>query len=173
MVTGYRDRIRILIVLAAACFASGCGYYSTSSRTAKDIKSIHVPFFDNLTTEPNLDITVTERIVDFLLLDNTLNVTEEDYADAVLSGEIIEFINRPFSFNQELGAEEYHVVVKVKVSLFNRKKNEPIWTDQVISGDGSYFVDVEDENTNDFDGAVDESITEITERILNLTVQDW
>jgi outer membrane lipopolysaccharide assembly protein LptE/RlpB len=173
METGYRDRIRILIALAAVCLAAGCGYYSTTSRTAKDIKSIHVPFFDNLTTEPNLDITVTERIVDFLLIDNTLNVTEEDYADAILTGEIIEFINRPFSFNTELNAEEYHVVVKVKVSLYNRRKNEPIWTEQVISGDGSYFVDVADENAQTFDGAVDESITEITERILNLTVQDW
>lgn len=158
---------------AAILFACGCGYYSTSSRTAKDIKSIHVPFFENLTAEPNLDITVTERIIDFLLIDNTLDVTDEDYADAVLSGEIVEFINRPFSFNNDLNAEEYHVVVKVKVSLYNRKKNEPIWSDQVISGDGSYFVDVADQNAQTFDGAVDESITEITERILNLTVQDW
>lgn len=100
-------------------------------------------------------------------------VSDENSADAVLTGEIVEFINRPFSFSSELNAEEYHVVVKVNISLFNRRTNEPIWSNQVISGDGSYFVDVADEDAQTFDAAVDESITEITERILNLTVQDW
>ena len=173
MITPRLEKHLVLPGLLALCLVAGCGSYSTTSRTAKDIKSIHVPFFDNLTTEPNLEITVTERIINNLIIDNTLDVTDENSADAVLSGEIIEFINRPFSFNADLNAEEYHVVVKVKISLFNRRKNEPIWSDKVISGDGSYFVDVADENAQTFDGAVDESITEITERILNLTVQDW
>ncbi len=168
------DKLVVLAGLLVACLLVGCGYYGTSSRTAKDIKSLHVPFFENLTTEPNLEITVTERIINNLIFDNTLDVvSDENSADAVLTGEIVEFINRPFSFNSELNAEEYHVVVKVNISLFNRRTNEPIWSNQVISGDGSYFVDVADEDTQTFDAAVDEAITEITERILNLTVQDW
>lgn len=166
-------RLPALIVLAVALTAGGCGYYSTSSRTAKDIKSIAVPFFINQTTQPDLEITVTEQIIDNLVADNTLSVRDEDYADAVLNGEIIEFVNVPFSFNNELNAQEYNVVVKVKVSLFNRRKNEPIWSDMIISGDGSYFVDAVDEPEKTFDGAVAESIREITERILNLTTQDW
>lgn len=153
--------------------ATGCGYYGTTSRTAKDIKSVAVPFFDNQTTQPNLEIIVTENVINNLVADNTLKVTDEDYADAILEGEIIEFIDRPFSFNNELNAEEYHVVIKVKLSLFNRRLNEPIWEDRIISGDGSYFVDVADENVQTFDGAVEESVKEITERILNITVQDW
>jgi outer membrane lipopolysaccharide assembly protein LptE/RlpB len=168
------DKLAVLTGMLVLCLLAGCGYYGTSSRTAKDIKSVHVPFFENLTAEPNLEITVTERIIDNLIFDNTLDVvSDENSADAVLTGQIVEFINRPFSFNSELNAEEYHVVVKVKISLFNRRTNEPIWTDQVISGDGSYYVDVTDEKAQTFDSAVDESITEITERILNLTVQDW
>jgi len=153
--------------------ATGCGYYGTTSRTAKDIKSIAVPFFDNQTTQPNLEIIVTENVINNLVADNTLKVTDEDYADAILEGEIIEFIDRPFSFNNELNAEEYHVVIKVKLSLFNRRLNEPIWENRIISGDGSYFVDVADENAQTFAGAVEESVKEITERILNITVQDW
>jgi outer membrane lipopolysaccharide assembly protein LptE/RlpB len=162
-----------LAVLTASLTVGACGYYSTSSRTAKDIKSVAVPFFVNLTTEPDLEITVTERLINNLVADNTLKVTDEEYADAVLTGEIVEFINVPFSFDNELDAQEYNVVIKVKVSLFNRRKNEPIWSDMIISGDGSYFVDAVDSVAQTFDGAVVESIREITERILNLTVQDW
>jgi len=149
----------------------GCGY-STTSRTAKDIKSIHVPFFENKTAQPNLELSVTDRIIDFLVRDNTLKVVSEDAADAILDGQITEFANRPFSFNQDLNAEEYIVVIKVVVSLFNRKTNEPIWQNRSIEGNGSYFVE-QVESGRTFDDAVEESLQEITNQILNLTVQDW
>ena len=162
----------ILIVLAITAFSQGCGSYSTTSRTAKDIKSIYIPFFENTTAEPNLEITVTESIVANLISDNTIRVADEDRADAVLQGSIISFENRPFSFNQDLNAEEYRVIIRVRVSLFKQGTNEPIWSDQTINGDGSYFLEpVNDGNT--LDDAIGEAISEITDRILNLTVQDW
>jgi len=162
------------VVLALGLAVSGVGAcgYSTTSRTAKDIKSIHVPFFENTTSEPNLEITVTENLIQFLIDDNTLKVTSEDRADAVLEGKIVGFDNRPFSFNRDLNAEEYHVEVRVTASLFSRKTNSFIWQNRAFHGDGSYFVDrVEGGNT--FDDAVAESIKEITDLILNLTTQDW
>jgi len=161
----------IFIAVAALVLIGGCGY-STTSRTAKGIKSIHVPFFENATAEPNLEITVTESIIQNIIDDNTLKVTDENDADAILEGRIVSFENRPFSFNLQLNAEEYHVAVNVVVSLFNRRTNTAIWKDRALSGDGNYFVDPV-EGGNDFDGAVAESIKEITERILNLTTQDW
>jgi outer membrane lipopolysaccharide assembly protein LptE/RlpB len=156
---------------AVLALAVACGY-STTSRTAKDIRTIYVPFFENKTSEPNLEISVTERIIQHLVTDNTLKVVSEDGADAVLDGQIVEFRNQPFSFNSELNAEEYHVTIRVVATLFNRRQNEPIWQNRSFQGDGSYFVEqVADGRT--IDDAIDESIREITERILNLTVQDW
>jgi outer membrane lipopolysaccharide assembly protein LptE/RlpB len=160
-----------LALLSAAGLVAGCGY-STTSRTAKDIKSIYVPFFENRTPEPQLEISVTERIINNLVQDNTLKVVPEAAADAVLDGQIVGFKNQPFSFNQELNAEEYHVVVTVVVTLFNRRTNEPIWENRNFVGDGSYFVE-NVENGRTYEDAVEESVREITERILNLTVQDW
>jgi outer membrane lipopolysaccharide assembly protein LptE/RlpB len=155
----------------AVALVAGCGY-STTSRTAKDIKSIYVPFFENQTAEPNLEISVTERVIQNLVTENTLKVVREDDADAILDGRIIEFKNQPFSFNQNLNAEEYIVVIKVVATLYNRRTNEPIWKDRPFSGDGSYFIEqVGGEQT--FNSAIDEALREITERILNLTVQDW
>jgi len=151
--------------------ACGCGY-GTNTRTAKDIKTIYVPFFENKTSEPNLEISVTQRIIDNLVADNTLKVVPENGADAVLDGQITDFKNLPFSFNQNLNAEEYHVVVTVVCTLFNRRTNEPIWEKRSFVGDGSYFVE-QVEGGRTFDQAIDESIKEITDRILNLTVQDW
>lgn len=163
-------RLRVAAALASlACVACG---YSTTSRTAKDIKSVHVPFFDNQTAEPNLEISVTERIIDNLVRDNTLKVVPEDGADAILDGEVVEFKNLPFSFNQNLDAEEYIVVIRVVATLFNRRTNDPIWQDRSFQGDGQYFIEQVEEGRT-LEDAIDESLREITDRILNLTVQDW
>lgn len=164
-------RILRAALLLGVSLAMACGY-STTSRTAKDIKSVHVPFFANETAEPNLEISVTENIIDNLVTDNTLKVVSENNADAILDGRIVEFKNQPFSFNQNLDAEEYIVVIRVVATLFNRRTNEPIWQERSFQGDGSYFIEqVADGRT--FNDAVEESLREITERILNLTVQDW
>lgn len=166
-------RSAVLLLLAcAAGLAAGCGY-STTSRTAKDIKSIYVPFFENRTSEPQLEISVTELIVDNLVRDNTLKVVPEAACDAVLDGEIVAFKDQPFSFNQDLNAEEYHIVITVNATLFNRRTNEPIWEKRNFVGDGSYFVENVDPNGRTRQSAVEESVREITERILNITVQDW
>jgi hypothetical protein len=166
-----RRRRSALALAVVGLFAVACGY-STTSRTAKDIKTIYVPFFENLTAEPNLEISVTERVIDNLVADNTLKVVPEDGADAVLDAQIVEFKNQPFSFNQDLNAEEYIVVIRVVATLFNRRTNEPIWEKRSFQGDGSYFIEQVGEGRT-FDDAVNESLREITERILNLTVQDW
>jgi outer membrane lipopolysaccharide assembly protein LptE/RlpB len=158
-------------LLVAVTAVSGCGY-STSSRTAKDIKSVSVPFFENNTSEPNLELTVTDRIIQNLVDDNTLSVVDEAESDAVLEGKIKSFENAPFSFNRDLNAEEYHVIVTVEATLFNRRLNQPIWENETFRGDGSYFLDVAQEGFT-FEDALDEALSEITERILNLTVQDW
>ncbi len=175
MKTKFRQNSTAIIaaIAAATLTVGGCGYYSTKSRTAKDIKSVAVPFFENNTSEPDLEVTITQKIIDNLILDNTLKVKDEEYADAVLTGKIVEFFNRPFSFDTELNAQEYHVIIKVQATLFDRRKNVAIWSDKIISGDGNYFVDAVGEPAQTFDGAVDESIREITERILSMTVQDW
>ncbi len=165
------DTLAVLALALVASAAAGCGY-STTSRTARDIKSIYVPFFENTTSEPNLEISVTERIIRNLVEDNTLKVVGENAADAVLEGRITEFQNRPFSFNQNLNAEEYIVVIKVVVTMFNRRTNEPIWEGRSIEGNGSYFVE-QVANGRTFSDAVEESLLEITNQILNLTVQDW
>ena len=150
---------------------SGC-WYSTTSRTAKDIKSISVPFFENNTTEPSLEISVTEKIIQNLVDDNTLKVVDADEADAILEGNIIEFKNVPFSFNMDLDAEEYQVELRVQVSLFNRRQNSPIWEKKTIKGDGSYFLDASESGLT-YEDALEEAILEITDQILNMTVQDW
>jgi outer membrane lipopolysaccharide assembly protein LptE/RlpB len=152
---------------------AGCGYYSTKSKTAGDIKSVSVRFFENRTPEPNLEIAVTELITDKLLIENVLKVVDEQQADAILEGGIVEFQNVPFSFNEDLNAEEYHVIITLEATLYKRADNEPVWAKQRLKGDGSYFIGATEGEGFSFSDARQEAIFEIAERIINLTVQDW
>lgn len=161
--------VRILVACVTLLMVA-CGY-GTKTRTAKDIKSIYVPFFENKTSEPQLEITFTDGIIQSLVNDNTLKVVSESAADATLDGEITNFKDQPFSFNQSLDANEYHLVITVSCTLFNRRTNEPIWQHQTFVGTGSYFI--EGDNGRTRADAMDQAIQEIRDRILNLTVQDW
>lgn len=162
---------RAIPALVAVLFVLGCGY-STKQRTAKGIKTVFVEFFENRTTEPNLEIAVTEKIVDFLIADNTLKVAKQSEADAQLEGAIVTYRNFPFSFDEELNAQEYQVLVEVDASLFDRKLNQPIWQNERIRGIGSYFLDAPGAGFT-YEDALREALEQITDRILNLTVQDW
>ena len=167
-----RRKFTLLSIGLIALVLTACGHYGTTSRTAKDIKSVYVPFFSNETTQPDLDIQVTESIIDDLIDDNTLKVVGEDQADAILQGRIVAFANEPFSFDLDLDAQEYRVLIRVNASLYKRRTNEPIWENTIINGVSTYFVEPV-EGENDFDAAVDQAVFTISERILNLTVQDW
>ena len=157
-------------VTCVALLSVACGY-GTNTRTAKDIKTIYVPFFENRTSEPQLEITFTDGIIQSLVNDNTLKVVSENAADATLDGEIVSFKAQPFSFNESLDADEYHLVITVSCTLFNRRTNEPIWQHQTFVGTGSYFLEGDSGRTRA--DAMDQAIQEIRDRILNLTVQDW
>ncbi len=165
-------RLGFVVPLALAFVVVGCGSYSTKSRTAKDIKSIAVPFIENQTAEPNLEIIVTELVINTLVEDNTLSVEDEANADAILEATIVSFQNVPFSFNRELNAQEYHVGMTVEATLFNRVLKIPIWEKKMIKGDGSYFLDATEAGFT-YNDALAETIKEITDRMINLTVRDW
>ncbi len=164
----------LVVVFAAAALAmtAGCGAYSTRSRTARDIRTVAVPFFENATDEPDLEIAVTEGIVRSLIDDNTLKVVDEDRADAVLEGRIVRFENRAYSFDPDLNAQEYRVFIEISATLYNRRTSKPIFEKKRFSGSATYFVEpIEGQNT--FEDAKKQVIDLITDRILSLTVQDW
>jgi hypothetical protein len=159
-----------LIVLTLALFAA-CGYYSTSGRTAGDIKRIAIPYLENQTTEPEIEIEITQRIIDGLIKDNTLKVTSEEDADAVLEGSVTEYSNVPFTFSNELQADQYRLLVGLRVSLLDKKGNTYIWQDKNIKKYANYYLETSTEQT--YEKALEDIYRDIVEEILGATVQEW
>lgn len=165
----------IISVLLVAAGAASCGYYSTTSRTAGDIKSIGVPYFDNETPEPNIEIDITQRIIDGIINDNTLKVVSDEEADAILEGVITEYRNDPFTFAEtstsDVQAEQYRLVIGLRISLFDRSKNAYVWEGKRIQAHGDYYLETSVQQN--YESALENVYTDLVDGILSNTVQDW
>jgi len=73
-----------------AIVLTGCGY-STSSLIRDDIRTVHVPVFDNQTWRRGLEVDLTRAIVEELKLHTHLRIAPKDEADSTLEGELVEF----------------------------------------------------------------------------------
>lgn len=168
-----RSRI-VLVLAAAAALWAGCGIYRTTSRTPGDIRRIAVPYFSNLTAEPQIEIEITDRIIEGIIRDNTLRVVDETEADALLEGAVVEYRNVPYTFAQEerqVEAEQYRLFVGIRVSLFDKGKNSYLYEDRTIKAHGDYYLETNlDQN---YENALDEVYRDLVEGILSATVQDW
>lgn len=165
-----------LLVSIAAMMLVSCGYYSTSSRTAGDIKKIAIPYLKNETPEPEIELEITDKIIEGIIKDNTLEVVTESEADAVLEGSIVDYQNVPFTFNtmpdaSDIQAEQYRLIVGLRISLFNPIENTYIWEKKSIRAEGDYYLETTSER--DYDHALEEVYREIVESILSTTIQEW
>jgi len=158
--------LSILLMLAPAC-----GVYSTKGRTAGNIKKIAVPNLSNETAQPDIEAEITTNLRNGLIKDNTLKVVAENEADAVLEGTVVDYKNVPFTFNTDLQAEQYRLMIGLNVSLFNPKDNTYIWKDRRIDAHSDYYLETTTDRT--YDRALEEVYKDIVEGILNATTQEW
>jgi hypothetical protein len=130
-----------------------------------------VPNIANETSQPNIEIEITDNIRDGLIKDNTLKVVPEAEADAVLEATVVEYSNVPYTFNTELQADQYRLVIALVASLFNPKDNSYVWKDRRIEGRSDYYLETTTQRT--YATALEEVYKDIVEGILNATAQEW
>ena len=168
-------KVPISILISCIVTLTSCGYYGTTSRTAGDIKDINVPYFGNETPEPNIEIDITQRIIDGIINDNTLKVVSSEDAEAILEGTIIEYRNEPFTFSknnmEDVQAEQYRLIIGLRVSLFDQIKNEYVWKNKTIKAHGDYYLESSEEQN--YEKALENIYTDLVNSILANTVQDW
>ncbi|MCK4538512.1 MAG: hypothetical protein KAV42_06920 [Candidatus Krumholzibacteria bacterium] len=167
-------RLSGAILVSIIAVSLGCGYYRTTSRTAGDIKRIAIPYLANETPEPDVEIEITQQVIDGIVKDNTLKVVSKEDADGILEAIIIEYRNVPYTFSEsgtEVQAEQYRLTITLKASLFDTSKNEYIWQDKKIRSSGNYYLETTSQQT--YEKALEDVYRDIVEGILSLTVQDW
>lgn len=131
----------LAVVLAAA--AAGCGYRlrGTGSSLPPGVRTISVPVFKNLTTRYELDVKLTQAVIDELVARGKVRLSADPAAaDAVLEGEITAFLANPIGFSGGNQADSYNITVTAKITLRQRSAAEPLFSNPSFTYQQAYEV---------------------------------
>ena len=125
-----RAAAALLVIALAAGFAA-CGYRlrGTGSSLPPGIRTICVPVFKNQTTRYEIDVKLTQAVINELVARGKVKISADPAAaDAVLEGEITGFLANPIGFSSANQADSYNVTVTAKVTLRPRASGPPLFS---------------------------------------------
>lgn len=161
---------RIWIVLFSTLLLSSCAYGLKQGKLRPGIESVAVPYFQNRSNEPGIEVELTDAILAGLIEDRTLRVTEETRADVLVLGTVKRYSFQEAFFGADRQAEEYRIDIEVEVEMRRRDDDEIVAGPKTIRGSGSYFLD---EGPSGETGAREEAAKMIVDGILNLVIEEW
>jgi outer membrane lipopolysaccharide assembly protein LptE/RlpB len=152
------------ILLFAVCLSLfNCGYHlrGTGSSLPPHIKVISIPMFANQTTRFELDLKLTQEVINELVARGKVEITgNTDAADAVLMGEIVAFRATPIAFGEGATADRYSITVVAKVVLRDVVQKKVLYSNPSFVYQGEYEVP----EGSDFESVESEAIDEIAEK---------
>lgn len=132
------------IVLSLACVSLvGCGYRlrGTGSFLPPNVKTIAVPMFKNMTTRFELDVKLTQSVIDELVARGKVRVSgSPENADAVLIGEISGFSVNPIGFSSQNTADRYNIIIVARIVLRDLTSQKVIFSNPAFVYQDEYEV---------------------------------
>jgi hypothetical protein len=143
---------RAFSISLLALLLSGCAGYHLGPATPAYLRQIHsiaVPTFKNMTLVPRVEALVTGTVVKQFQQDGTFRIANEESADAVLKGEIVGVGRSPARSlrGNVLATTEFNLLLRVRYTLVGRD-GKTIAGPSDAAGTTSFFVG-EDVNTDE------------------------
>jgi len=119
-----------------------CGYHlsGTGSSLPEHIQTVNVPMFKNMTTRYELDLKLTQGVINELVARGKVEVVEEESADALLMGEIQSFRAIPVAFSGESSADRYNIIIVTKIILRDNVTKKVIYSNPSLVYQYEYGV---------------------------------
>ncbi len=161
---------KTLMVLILCLFLFHCGYHfrGTGAFLPPYIKKMNIPVFKNLTRRFELDLKLTQAVIDEMVARGKVEITGDmQSADAVLTGEIVNFRVHPIAFSGEASADRYNIVIVAKITLRDLVNQKVIFSNP----DYVYQQEYEVPQGTNFDSVESEAIDKVAEKFArNLVV---
>ena len=120
--------------------APGCGYGLVGRGGGFDpsIKRIGVPLFRDGTGKVNLDMKITQKVIEELLKRGKVDVVQGiEGVDAIVDGEILAFQETPVGFSGgstgSTTASRYAITLTVRVRYYKPGEVQPMWQNDAFS----------------------------------------
>ncbi len=154
---------KICFLLLICLVLIQCGYHlqGTGSLLPEHIKKINIPMFKNRTTRFQLDLKLTQAVIDEIVARGKVEISvDPTTADAIFVGEIISFEAVPIAFGVEATADRYNIIVVTKIDLRDLVNNKVIYSNPYHSYQYEYQVP----EGSDFESVESEALDKLAER---------
>lgn len=161
--------LSLFIMLSCAC-----GYYHTTSRGRSMSGTVALPFLDNRSTQPDLEVLATEAIIAALEADGLLRVVSRGNEDYLLSGWVSQYSETPFSIADSGTADEYRLSLALTMSFVNTLSGEELFKDKVFASSHNFYIEgsvAGQDLTRDY--AEEKTLEKIVDDILNHIFGNW
>jgi outer membrane lipopolysaccharide assembly protein LptE/RlpB len=160
--TGMKTKLAFVLIPILACcaLASACGYglRGTGTFLPPHIKTVCIPMFKNETTRFQLDLKLTQAVIDEFVSRSKVEISnDETKADAVLLGDVQSFVARPIALSSQGGADRYSITVVARIVLRDKVKNRIIFANPSFMYLGEYEVS----EGSDFESQESDAIDDI------------
>jgi len=158
------------------CFAlGGClGYHIGPVKPyyLRDVHAITIPTFKNSTLVPRIEVLVTDTVIKQLQQDGTFQITNEDKADAILTGEITRITRAPARSvrGNVLATTEFSLLLLVRYSLTGRDGKQLLPPTDAI-GTTTFFVS--SDVTTDERQALPLATEDLASRLVTQISEGW
>ena len=179
-----RHYVYSLCALLPVMLLSGCGY-TTRSMVSNKYKTIAIQLFKssiNITSEPQanrgfttyrpaLETDITKKVKERFLFDGNFRIAKEDEADVILKGTLVDYRKDAVRYDAQDNVEEYRVSISVSISLIERDGNKPVWSNQSVIGEYTFFL--AGPNAKPEDTAVNSALDDLARRVVERAVEFW
>ena len=116
-----------LFVLAIHClFFSGCGYHlvGTGNALPTHIKTIHIPVFENTSSQPEIHRQLTSFVLQSFISDGRLKIVNKDEADLIVDATLSYYNLRNVAFSSQDLVSDIIIELEIDLKVTDQVKNE-------------------------------------------------
>lgn len=142
------SRVPILACLLITLAGCGYGLIGRTSNLPEDIENIFVEPLQNRTTRQQVELYMTEAIVNELVTRRRFTIlSSATSADAVLRGALTAYTVRPVEFGEDGRATSYNVSIRADMEFKRRGSDEVIWAQSQYVFRSDFELEIDDQGT--------------------------
>lgn len=178
--------LKKLLLFGLILSISGCGY-TTGALLPAHLKTIHIRPFRNrielaeeLTPDqyrfrsyrPHMETDITKEVIARFISDGHLKVVEEENADLILSGELIDYLREPVRYGADNETvEEYRLSIVSSIEVQDVRKGKLFWKEPRLIGDATYHLSGPYAISES--SCISNAVSDLARRIANRTLEGW
>ncbi len=161
----------LFVVLTAINFTSCCGYSFTGASVPAHLKTIAIPIADDRSGsgEPGLRESLTQKLIQKFIDDNTLQVADRSNANSILECTIVSLNDAPAVVSAGENIASRRITIGVKVLYRDLVERKTIF-DKTFTNYSDYPTSTPVQGRI---GAINAALDKISDDILLDTVSGW